>query len=66
MIPPFKTKNRMKYKRNDFVTYIGGIKSKYLTNGQRYRLTCSPFRNRIAIINDNGIRMVKQIKHFRL
>lgn len=56
----------MKYKRNDFVTYIGGSKSKYLTIGQIYRLTCSPFRNRIAIINDNGVRMVKQIKHFIL
>jgi hypothetical protein len=55
-----------KYKRNDFVIYIGGSESKYLTYGQKYRLTSSPFRNRIAIINDKGIRMNTLKKYFNL
>lgn len=45
-----------KYQRNDFVTYVGGSISKYLTYGKKYRLTCSPFRNKVAIINDKGLR----------
>lgn len=54
------------YKRNDFVKYMGGSNSKYLTYGQKYRLTCSPFRNRIAIINDKGLRMNTLKKYFKL
>jgi len=53
-------------KRNDFVTYVGGSISKYLTKGKKYRLTCSPFRNRIAIINDNKVRMNTLKKYFIL
>lgn len=50
--------NGMGLKRGDFVVYIGGSESKYLTKNKKYRLTTEPFRNRVAIINDGGIRKV--------
>jgi hypothetical protein len=51
-------------KRNDFVKYAGGSDSKYLTIGEKYRLTCSPYRNRICVINDNGKRMNTLKRYF--
>ena len=53
----------LKTKKGDYVTYIGGSKSKYLIKGNRYRLTCSPWRRRIAIINEKGVRM-NTTQHF--
>lgn len=53
-------------KRNDYVEYIGGTKSKYLTIGNKYRLTGDSFGIRISIINDAGKRVViKPIKFFK-
>ena len=53
-------------KRNDYVEYIGGRKTKNLTIGKEYRLTGDSFRNMIAIENDAGKRIVIQpIKHFK-
>ena len=43
--------------RGDYIKYKGGSISKYLTINKKYRLTCKPFRNRVAIINDSGKRM---------
>ncbi len=52
-------------KRNDYVEYIGGTKSKYLTIGNKYRLTSNSFGNRISIVNDAGKRVViKPINFF--
>ena len=54
-----EVKRRESFKNGDYITYIGGSTSKYLTIGQRYRLTCSPYQNsrRVSIINDAGKRM---------
>lgn len=51
-------------KRNDFVKYTGGSDSQYLTVGEKYRLTCSPYRNRICVINNNGKRMNTLNRYF--
>jgi len=51
--------------RNDFVEYIGGSDSKYLTNGEKYRLTGKPYRNRVCIINDGGNRMNTNVRYFK-
>jgi len=51
--------------RNDFVEYIGGSDSTYLTKGKKYRLTCKPFRTKVSIINDNGSRMVTNQRYFK-
>lgn len=45
-------------KRGDYLTYVGGSTSIYLRRGEKYRLTCSPWRHLVAVINDNGKRMV--------
>lgn len=53
-------------KKNDFVEYIGGTKSKYLTIGNKYRLTGDSFGIRISIINDAGKRVViNPLKFFK-
>lgn len=53
-------------KRNDYVEYIGGTKSKYLTIGNKYRLTSDSFGFGISIINDEGKRVViMPIKFFK-
>jgi hypothetical protein len=49
--------NDIGLKRGDYVKYIGGSESKYLTKDKQYRLTGEPYRNRICIINDSGARM---------
>ncbi|MBK3516666.1 hypothetical protein [Carboxylicivirga marina] len=49
--------------KNDYVTYVGGSKGKNLTVGKQYRLTCSPWYGRIAVINDSGKRMVYRLKN---
>ncbi|TDU40415.1 hypothetical protein BXY82_2463 [Gelidibacter sediminis] len=33
----------LKAKKGDFITYIGGSKSKYLIKGKKYSLTCGPW-----------------------
>lgn len=53
-------------KRNDFVEYIGGSKSAYLTKGNKYRLTGTLFRNRICIINDKGKSMNTNQCYFKM
>ena len=49
--------NDIGLKRGDYVVYIGGSESQYLTKNKQYRLTGEPYRNRICIINDKGNRM---------
>ena len=54
-------------KQGDFVIYIGNGRqttSKHLTVGKKYRLTCSPYRKNIAIINDINKRMVTKTNRF--
>nr|AKH47485.1 hypothetical protein [uncultured marine virus] len=51
--------------RNDFIEYVGGSDSKYLTEGNKYRLTCKPYRNRVCIINDGGKRMNTNVRYFK-
>lgn len=53
-----KAKRLLKLKKNDFIEYIGGTNSKYLTVGEKYRLTSESFHGMIAIINDAGKRVV--------
>ena len=61
-----KRERLRRLKKNDFVEYIGGTKSKYLTVGNKYRLTSDSFGVRISIINDAGKRVViKPIKFFK-
>ena len=43
-------------KRGDYITYIGGSESKNLIKGKKYRLTCEPWRRRVAVINETGKR----------
>ena len=54
-----EVKRKESFKQGDYITYKGGSTSKYLTIGQRYRLTGSPFQKarRVSIINDAGKRM---------
>ena len=61
-----KRERLRRLKKNDFVEYIGGTKSKYLTIGNKYRLTGDSFNIRISIINDAGKRVViEPIKFFK-
>ncbi len=53
-----KAKRLLKLKKNDYIEYIGGTNSKYLTVGEKYRLTSESFHGLIAIINDAGKRVV--------
>ena len=50
--------NDIGLKRGDYVVYVGGSESQYLTKNKQYRLTGEPYRNRICIINDKGNRMI--------
>ena len=50
--------------KGDYVEYKGGSTSKLLIKGNKYRLTCSPFRDRIAVINEGGSRMNTLKKYF--
>ena len=52
--------------RNDFVEYIGGSKSTYQTKGNKYRLTGTPFRNRICVTNDKGKWMNTKQCYFKM
>ncbi|MGQ1911697.1 hypothetical protein ACT3CE_18195 [Marinifilum sp. RC60d5] len=52
--------------KNDFVEYVGGSKSAYLTKGRKYRLTGTPFRNRICVINDKGKWMNTKQCYFKM
>jgi|2_EtaG_2_1085320.scaffolds.fasta_scaffold00451_9 hypothetical protein len=55
-------------KRNDYAIYKGDSRgdttSKHLRVGKKYRLTCSPYGKYIAIINDNGKRMITKATYF--
>jgi hypothetical protein len=51
--------------RNDYIEYVGGSDSKYLTKGNKYRLTRKPNRNKICIINDGGKRMFTNARYFK-
>ncbi|BBE18582.1 hypothetical protein AQPE_2745 [Aquipluma nitroreducens] len=53
-----KAERLLKLKKNDYIEYIGGTNSKYLTVGKKYRLTSESFNERVAIINDAGKRVV--------
>ena len=53
-----KAERLLKLKKNDYIEYIGGTDSKHLTVGEKYRLTTTSFRGRVAIINDAGKRVV--------
>ncbi|WP_321995361.1 hypothetical protein [Draconibacterium orientale] len=59
-----KNERLLKLRKNDYVEYIGGTKSKQLTVGKKYRLTCKSFNGRIALINDSGRRIVIWPKYF--
>lgn len=55
-------------KRGEYAIYKGDSRgdttSKHLRVGKKYRLTCSPYRQYIAIINDNGKRMITKARYF--
>lgn len=53
-----KAERLLKLKKNDHIEYIGGTNSKYLTLGEKYRMTRASFHGRVAIINDAGKRVV--------
>jgi len=53
-----KAERLLKLKKNDYIEYIGGTNSKYLSVGEKYRLTSESFNERVAIINDAGKRVV--------
>tara|TARA_R100000664_G_C2748676_1_gene136086 strand:- start:496 stop:678 length:183 start_codon:yes stop_codon:yes gene_type:complete len=59
-------KTNKKPKRNDYIKYLGTSSSQYLIKDKKYRLTCSPFRDRVAIINEKGIRMNIKNIHFEI
>jgi hypothetical protein len=50
--------------RGDIIKYLGGSQSKYLTKGNNYRLTGSPFGHWVCIINDKGSRMQSRQSFF--
>jgi hypothetical protein len=52
--------------RGDYIRYLGTSTSQYLIKNKKYRLTCSPYRNLVAIINEKGNRMVIKNKHFKI
>lgn len=56
----------LKAKKGDYITYIGGSKSKNLIKGNKYRLTCVPWNIRVAIINESGKRQVFKNRLFSI
>ena len=52
--------------RNDFVIYNGGSNSKYLTKGEKYRLTRKPWSDVINVEADNGKRMRTMQRYFTI
>lgn len=54
----------LKSKKGDYITYIGGSKSKNLVKGEKYRLTCAPWNIRVAVINKSGKRQVYKNRFF--
>ena len=52
--------------KGDFLTYIGGAKSKHLTLGKTYRTTVDRpnLSNKIAVIADNNKRLVTNFEYF--
>lgn len=58
--------NDIGLKRLDYIVYIGGSESKHLTKYKSYRLTCKPYRNRVCVINDNGVRMCCNQSYFSI
>ena len=57
--------NDIGLKRGDFVVYVGGSESQYLTKNMKYRLTREPRGNKIVIKNDKGNRMVTNQSFFK-
>ena len=57
-------------KRNDYVIYIGGRETQYLTEGEKYRLTGKLWEHSrgiiISVINDKGRRYVTKADCFKL
>tara|TARA_R110000751_G_scaffold15179_5_gene49013 strand:- start:1025 stop:1306 length:282 start_codon:yes stop_codon:yes gene_type:complete len=51
--------------RGDYVEYIGGSTSKYLTIGKKYRLRGAPRRVNISILNDKPSAMLVAQKFFK-
>jgi hypothetical protein len=53
--------------RNDFIKYIGGSISKYLTIGKKYRLIRKPNPEHIKVIieNDGGKKMITLNRYFK-
>ena len=45
-------------KKDDYVKYLGGSYSTNLIEGKSYRLTATPWRDKISIINEKGNRTV--------
>lgn len=60
-----RTERLPKLRKNDYVEYIGGTKSKHLIIGKKYRLTSASFNGRFAIINDAGKRIVIWPRYFK-
>lgn len=56
----------LKAKKGDYITYIGGSKSKNLIKGKKYRLTCAPWNIRVAVINESGRRQVFKNRLFSI
>ena len=54
----------LKCKKGDYITYLGGSKSKNLIIGKKYRLTCEPWNKRVAVINETGKRKVYKDRLF--
>jgi hypothetical protein len=50
-------------KKGDYVFYNGGGKSKLLIKGRKYRLTAKPFKGKIDVINEKGVR-TNTYQHF--
>ena len=53
--------------RNDYIKYIGGSESQFLTLGKKYRLIRKPdIRHRKVVIeNDTGKRMITNNRYFK-
>ena len=55
--------------KDDYIEYIGGSRSRYLTKGKKYRMTCSPWDSGVhssivRVIADEGVWMRVNRKFF--
>ena len=53
--------------RNDFIKYMGGSKSQFLTLGNKYRLIRKPDikHRKVVIENDAGKKMITNKRYFK-